>query len=77
MHTMTPEELRAWCWNRRDLCTLQVTERMVYDAPKPYVHFDRLALVHQDGTVLYEGSTEKGDTFWRVAGMQRQIVLNA
>jgi len=54
---------------------LQVRERIVYDAPKPYLHFDMLRLIHQDGTILYEGSTDKGDNFADVADMQRSIIL--
>lgn len=74
---MTPQEQLADTFNRNHICTLQVTERMVYEAPRPYVHYDRLALVWQDGTILHEGSTDAGNTFPEFSAMLHQIVLNA
>ncbi len=71
------KELQDYIWSRRNLCILRCVERMVYDAPRPYLHFDRLALIHEDGTVLYEGSTQNGDTFHSVSHMQHQIVMQA
>lgn len=73
--SLTPEQWKEWIWDRRNICALHVTERLVYE-PKPHMHFDRLALVHQDGTVLYEGSSMKGDTYHGVSAMLHQIVLH-
>lgn len=75
---MTPQQWKECLWDRRHICSMQVIERMVYDdLQKPCLKFDRLALVHQDGTVLYEGSTDKGDTYASVSNMMLQIVLHA
>jgi hypothetical protein len=50
---------------------LHSREQLLYPADrKPYTHFHELNLIHEDGTVLYMGGTDKGDSFGRVGHMQ-------